>query len=151
MDSLKAHGRYGVKLGQDCDGAAADLRSAIGRAAAEHEFMADHPPSVAVWGGRFDSSSIDAGHWLPRSLQAAAAGASKRVPNAVGVPYGADMRLFINEGNTPTIMFGPGDVKVAHAADEHVLLSEVAECSEVLAQWLASASEMATNPTDPTA
>ena len=27
-------------------------------------------------------------------------------------------------------------VKVAHSADEHVPLEEVAECAEVLAQWL---------------
>ena len=54
----------------------------------------------------------------------------------MALPYGADMRLFINHGNTPTVMYGPGDVKVAHAADEFVALAEVAECAEVLAQWI---------------
>jgi acetylornithine deacetylase len=136
MDSLEAHGRYGVMLGQDCDGAGEDLRAAITRAAAEHEFLADHPPTVTTWGGRFDSSSIDAAHDLPVSLQAAAAAAGASVPQAIGAPYGADMRLFINQGETPTVMYGPGDVKVAHSADEHVPLAEVAECAEVLARWL---------------
>ena len=136
MDSLEAHGRYGVMLGQDCDGAGEDLRAAIDRATAEHEFLADQPPRVTTWGGRFDSSAIDAGHELPISLQAAAASAGAYVPQAIGAPYGADMRLFINQGATPTVMYGPGDVKAAHSADEHVPLAEVAEVAEVLAQWL---------------
>jgi len=136
MDHVAAHGRYGVTLDQDCDGAAAELRRAIAAAAAEHEFLADNPPSVAVWGGRFDSSSIDAGHWLPLSLRAAARAVGAHDPQPIGAPYGADMRLFINQGNTPTVMYGPGDVKVAHAADENVPIAEVVECAEVLAQWI---------------
>ncbi len=136
MDSLEAHGRYGVTLGQDCDGAGADLRAAVERASAEHEYLADHPVKVTTWGGRFDSSSIAADHPLPVSLQGAAESIGAHVPQAIGAPYGADMRLFINQGKTPTVMYGPGDGRVAHAADEHVPLSEVAECAEVLAAWI---------------
>lgn len=136
MDRVIAHGRYGVTLDQDGDGAAGDLRRAIERAAAEHEFMAEHRPVVSVWGGRFDSSAIAPDHPLPMSLQAAARAAEARVPPTVGFPGGADMRLFINQGHTPTVMYGPGDVRVAHSADEHVPLDDVAECAEVLAQWL---------------
>jgi acetylornithine deacetylase len=46
------------------------------------------------------------------------------------------MRLLINEGGTPTVIFGPGDVRQAHAADEFVPLTEVADCARVLASWL---------------
>ena len=48
-----------------------------------------------------------------------------RRPALLGEPYGADMRLFVNEGATPCVIFGPGDVRVAHSADEHVPLDEV--------------------------
>jgi len=136
MDHVEAHGRYGVTLDQDCDGAAVELREAIAIAAAEHEFLGDNPPSVAVWGGRFDSSAIEADHSLPLSLQAAARAVGAYVPKPIGAPYGADMRLFINQGNTPTVMYGPGDVKVAHAADENVPIAEIVECAEVLARWI---------------
>jgi acetylornithine deacetylase len=46
------------------------------------------------------------------------------------------MRLFINEAGTPCVMYGPGDVKVAHSADEHLPLDEVAMCAQVLAAWV---------------
>lgn len=136
MDRVVAHGRYGVTLGQDCDGAAEDLRRAMTAAAAEHEFLAEHPPGLTVWGGRFDSSSVPIDHPLPRSLAEASARIGHRTPDLVGAPYGADMRLFINQGDTPTVMYGPGDVRSAHAADEHVSLDEVAESAAVLADWL---------------
>ncbi len=136
MDRVVAHGRYGVTLGQNCDDAARDLRSAISAAAGEHEFLAEHLPHVTVWGGRFGSASIPSDHELVASLQSAARDIGARIPAAVGAPYGADMRLFVKHGDTPTLMYGPGDVKWAHAANEHVAIDEVVECAEVVARWL---------------
>jgi acetylornithine deacetylase/succinyl-diaminopimelate desuccinylase-like protein len=46
------------------------------------------------------------------------------------------MRLLVNEGATPTVIFGPGDVRIAHAANEWVPLDEVETCARVLAAWL---------------
>ena len=57
-------------------------------------------------------------------------------PELSGEPYGADMRLLVNEGRTPTVIFGPGDKRVAHSADEWVSVTEVADCARVLAAWL---------------
>ena len=61
----------------------------------------------------------------------------------IGEPYGADMRLLVNEGSTPTVIYGPGDVRVAHSADEHVSLAEVADCARVLAAWVARELDVA--------
>ena len=136
MDRVVAHGRYGVRLGQDCDGAAQDLTDAVSAAWRAHPFLAGWPVGLEVWGARFDSASIDADHRLPVGLGAAFAEVTGRATSRIGVPYGADMRLFINQGNTPTVMFGPGDVRVAHAADEYVPLAEVEVCAATLTQWL---------------
>jgi acetylornithine deacetylase len=46
-------------------------------------------------------------------------------PAVEGVPYGADMRLFIRFGEMPWVMYGAGDVSVAHAPDEHVSITEL--------------------------
>jgi acetylornithine deacetylase/succinyl-diaminopimelate desuccinylase-like protein len=46
------------------------------------------------------------------------------------------MRLLINEGATPTVIYGPGDPRYAHAADERVPLHQVVRCARVLAVWL---------------
>ena len=55
---------------------------------------------------------------------------------AKGLPAGTDMRLFLNEGGIPAVLFGPGDLRVAHAANESVDVEDVATCASVLTHWV---------------
>jgi acetylornithine deacetylase len=135
-DRLIAEGRYGVRVGQSSAAAEAELRAVIDAACAADPWLRDHPPTLDVWGGRFSSCEVPADHPLPLGLVETAAAVMGRRPALVGVPYGSDMRLLVNEGGTPCVLFGPGDVRVAHAADEHVALAEVAACARTLAAWI---------------
>jgi len=143
LDRVVAEGRYGVRLGQTWREAEADLRTCIDAACAADPFLRDHPATVEITGGRFSSARVPGDHPLPVSVARVAEQVLGRRPATVGKPYGADMRLLVNEGATPTVIFGPGDVAVAHSADEHVPLAEVADCARVLAAWV----EAELNPT----
>lgn len=136
MDRVVADGRYGVKLGQTPEEAADDLRAAIAGACEADAFLQEHPVDVEIFGARFDSSQVPADHPLPIGLASVAARVMGRTPATIGVPYGCDMRLFLNVGDTPCVVFGPGDVRLAHAADERVPLAEVEACARVLAAWV---------------
>jgi acetylornithine deacetylase len=136
LDRVTADGRYGVRLGQTEADAEAELRACIAAASAADEFLRDHPATVEITGGRFGSARVPSDHRLPMGLADAAEAVTGRRPAMIGEPYGADMRLFVNVADTPCVMFGPGDVKVAHSADEHVPLDEVETCAEVLLRWL---------------
>ena len=135
LDRVVADGRYGVKLGQTPADAAADLRRAIDAANAADPFLRERPASVEIRGGQFGSGRVPSDHPLPVGLAQAVEAVTGRTPALLGEPYGADMRLFIDEGSTPCVIFGPGDVKLAHSADEHVPLDEVEACARVLAAW----------------
>lgn len=50
-----------------------------------------------------------------------------------GMTYGADMRLLVNEGRTPTILFGPGDVRDAHRPNERVAIADLRIATQTLA------------------
>ncbi|MDD5698422.1 MAG: ArgE/DapE family deacylase [Victivallaceae bacterium] len=54
-----------------------------------------------------------------------------------GLPSGADARIINNIGKIPTVIFGPGNLKQAHSADEWVSLSEYQKSVEILAQTIA--------------
>jgi acetylornithine deacetylase len=136
LDQIVVEGRYGVKLGQTWRDAEADLRACIAAACEADPFLRDHPVGLELTGGKFSSARVPADHPLPVSLAATAEAVLGRRPALLGEPYGADMRLLVNEGRTPTVIFGPGDVKVAHSADEFVSLDEVADCARVLAAWV---------------
>jgi acetylornithine deacetylase len=136
MDEVIAEGRYGVRLGQTARDAEGELRSAVEAACTADEFLRDHPAVVDVTGGRFSSARIPADHPLPVGLAATVEAVTGRRPAFRGEPYGADMRLLVTEGHTPTVIFGPGDPAVAHSANEHVALAQVVDCARVLAVWL---------------
>jgi acetylornithine deacetylase len=136
IDRIVAEGRYGVRLDQTAREAETELRTVIEAACAADSFLREHPATVEITGGRFSSSRIAADHPLPVGLAGAVEAVTGRRPGLIGEPYGADMRLLVNEGATPTVIFGPGDVRVAHAANEWVPLDEVETCARVLAAWL---------------
>jgi acetylornithine deacetylase len=136
MDLIVAEGRYGVRLGQTPEEAFADLQFAVAAACDADDFLRDHPARLELTGARFGSSRVPADHELPTSLARVAKQVTGRKPSLVGVPYGADMRLFIDVGGTPCVMFGPGDVRLAHGADERVPLDEVEACARVLAAFV---------------
>ena len=136
LDRIVADGRYGVRLGQRPADAEAELRAVIASACAEDDFLRDHPATVEVTGGRFGSARVPSDHPLPSGLADIAEAVTGRRPALLGEPYGADMQMFVNVGGTPCVIFGPGDVKVAHSADEYVPLDEVEACARVLATWV---------------
>ena len=136
LDRVVAYGRYGVRLGQTPEQAEHDLRLAIDDACEADPFLRDHPATVEITGGRFGSARVASDDPLPTGLAAIAERVTGRRPELLGEPYGADMQMFVNHGSTPCVIFGPGDVRVAHSADEHVPLDEVETCARVLAEWV---------------
>jgi len=136
LDRVVADGRYGVRLGQSPADAEADLRAAIATACAADDFLRDHPATVEITGARFGSARVPSDHPLPVGLAETVEAVTGRRPALLGEPYGADMQMFVNVGATPCVIFGPGDVRVAHSADEYVPLAEVVDCARVLAAWV---------------
>ncbi len=136
MDALVVEGRYGVRLGQTPAEAEEELRSAIAAVWEADDFLSGRPMRLEISGGRFGPAQTESDHPLPQGLLRAAESFTGTLPGVIGVPYGADMRLLMDEGDTPTVMYGPGDIRVAHSADEHVSLEEVETCAAVLATWL---------------
>jgi acetylornithine deacetylase len=59
-----------------------------------------------------------------------AANIGTRVP-VIGVPYWTDGALLSSMGSIPTCLFGPGDIGVAHSANEYVDLENVLTSARV--------------------
>ncbi len=136
LDRVVAYGRYGVRLGQAPADAELELRAVVVAACSEDDFLRDHPATVEITGGRFGSARVAVDDALPAGLADIAEAVTGRRPAMRAEPYGADMQMFVNHGGTPCVIFGPGDVKFAHSADEFVPIDEVETCARVLAAWV---------------
>ena len=131
-DTLVAEGRYGVAVGEDAAAARRVFEEEVRRAAEADPWLAAHPPEVEWWGGRFDPAVTDLDDPVVVTVSAAARDVTGAPPRVEGVTYGADMRLLVNVGRIPTILFGPGDVRVAHMPDEHVSIAELRSATRTL-------------------
>ena len=131
-ETLVAEGRYGVAIGERPDDARRALEAALARAAAQDPWLAEHPPLVEWWGGRFDLALTDPADPIVSTVVSAATTVLGSAPTVEGVTYGADMRLLVNVGRIPTVLFGPGDVRVAHMPDENVPVQELRAAAEAL-------------------
>jgi acetylornithine deacetylase len=110
-DRLVFEGRVGVPVG---------LEPAAVRARFEAVVRDACPEAAVAWsGGRFAPGETAPEAPIARLVRAAAGEELGRDVFPVGVPYGADMRLFCERG-IPCVMFGTPGLERAHAVDEHV-------------------------------
>jgi acetylornithine deacetylase len=54
-------------------------------------------------------------------------------PIEAAAPYGSDLRLYSGLGGIPTLHYGPGDVRFAHAPREQVGIAETLRVARVMA------------------
>lgn len=125
-------GRYGVAPGEDVAAARQEFVAAVAQAAESDPWLRAHPPLVEWWGGQLEPASIPTDHPLVEMVTGALA-ATGTAPRLEGMTYGADMWLLAKEGQTPALLFGPGDVRRAHAPDEFVPLAHLEATVRALA------------------
>lgn len=131
-DHLVAEGRYGVRLGESLADARTAFETAIAEASLKDDWLREHPITVTWPGGEFASGLLPEGDPLLTDTLQAVSDAGGPAPAVKGAPYGSDLRQYAAAG-IPTVQYGPGDVRYAHAADEHVVLSDVLHAARAYA------------------
>ena len=137
-EEVVAEGRCGVFPGESVSAVRALLADTIGRAAQADPWLAHHLPRLEWFEGQFEAAETDVQHPMLQTLLAQHEQVHGTPPAIKGVPYGADMRLYTNHAQIPTVLYGPGDVRLAHAVDESVPLAEVVAVAKTLALTVVS-------------
>ena len=75
-------------------------------------------------------------HPLVKTLTACHESVSHKRAKLKGVTYGSDLRLFTNYAKIPAVLYGPGDVRTAHSANEYVQIQDVMKSVEVIANFI---------------
>jgi acetylornithine deacetylase len=95
--------------------------------------LREHPVTVEWWGGQFHAGRTDPNADIVSLVRDTHTRAAGHAPETYGGPYGSDLRLLVGMGGIPTVQYGPGDTRVAHAPDEYVDIEDVVTCASVLA------------------
>jgi len=135
-EELIAEGRYGVFPGESPEDARDMFEDAVNEAAARDPWLTNHPPTIEWFEGQFEAGETDQASKIVTHLVQAHEMVSGNRPKVTGVPYGSDLRLFTNHADTPCVLYGAGDVRLAHTVEEYVPISEVNTLTNVLAQLI---------------
>ena len=145
MEKAVVMGRYGVFPGQSVAEARELLATRLAEVCASDDWLREHPPQLEWIEGQFESGETAVDHPIIQTLQQNHQHLHSQAAPLKGVPYGADMRLYTNHADIPTILYGPGDVRMAHAVNEFVPLSEVIAVTKAIAltvvDWCGIATE----------
>jgi acetylornithine deacetylase len=137
-------GRAGLVPGEDLQEFKQQFLDRVNAFARQDEWLRDHPPVVTFLTGQFAAAGVPLDAPILTSLATAHEETTGSRPAVSAVTYGADMRHFIHAGGTPCVMYGPGDVRVAHYSNEYVPISDVLTVASTLAlllcDWCRTAS-----------
>ena len=146
-DQLECEGRVGVPIGMTSSDVRERFAEALKDAGQRDAWLAENPVHLEWFGGQFDAVEVD-----PELPAFAALGDAHQeefgiAPPRDGAPYGSDMRLLVHEADTPAVLYGPGDIRQAHATDEWIATEEVIQAARVVtaaaARYLAACASPA--------
>src|SRR5215212_2505174 len=136
-ESLVAEGRIGLIPGEELEPFREIVANRIAAVAGRDPWLEANPPRLEWFGGQFAPAEVPPDAPICEAVKRAHKLVMGEEPAVEGVPYGADMRLFIRFGGMPCVMYGTGDVNVAHAPDEYISITELMTAASTLARLLA--------------
>lgn len=135
-DSLVAEGRLGVFPDESVQAARNAFELFVNTLSDLDEWLKHNPPDIEWIEGQFESGKTDPNHPVIQSLCNSYLVTTGKKAIVEGVTYGSDLRLFTNYAKIPAVLFGPGELKHAHAANENVSVEDVLTTVKVLANLI---------------
>ena len=132
-ESLYFEGRVGVHTDETCDLVKGQVEAAVKGAADADPWLKAHQPRVDWNGYHFDPAKIPVDHPIMETVKAAYRDVTGSTPKVEGKTYSSDMRLLVNLGSTPTMIFGPGELREAHSANESVSVENLEKAAKTYA------------------
>ena len=135
-DSVIIEGRLGVFPGEPVSDARTAFSNHIIKVSNSDPWLKKNPPIIEWFEGQFESGQTDIDHSIINHLKEAYNNVNNSNPIIEGVTYGSDLRLFTNHADIPALLFGPGDVRLAHSANEYVEIEEVLNCIKIISNLI---------------
>lgn len=134
---LEAEVRVGLLPGEELEWFKQYVIGRIMAAAARDPWLKAHPPVITFFGGQFIAAETPSDAPICEAIRKAHHAVTGKTPRTEAATYGADMRHFIAFGGMPCVMYGAGDIKLAHGPDEYLPIEELLTATKTVALLLA--------------
>jgi acetylornithine deacetylase len=123
----------GVAPDEMMESAQKEMENCLAQLSKYDSWFLENPPLVEWFGARWLPGNIEEGHPLQKVLSESFRDVKKEDPIIEASPWGTDGGILSNVGNIPVVVFGPGITELAHDANEHIVLEEMLQASEIIA------------------
>ncbi|GGE59828.1 peptidase [Priestia taiwanensis] len=131
-DVVTLEGRMGVAPDESMEAAREEFEQWMEQLKIDTVFQ-EYPLTLEWFGARWHPGTIDVNHEFMQALTNNYRYCLKELPKIEASPWGTDGGLFTHVANIPTIVFGPGETKVAHHPNEYIDITRLHEASEIIA------------------
>ncbi|MEM3858497.1 MAG: ArgE/DapE family deacylase [Candidatus Micrarchaeaceae archaeon] len=135
-DTCVLRGSIATLPNEDSNKVKADFKRYIEEFAKEDPWMRDHQPEIKYKGYFAEPSEISPEHPLVKTLSNAYTSITNSNPVISGRTGAADIRFLNKYGNTPSLIFGPGDTLQMHATNEHVKIESLLTATKILVKTI---------------
>lgn len=135
-DEAVMEGRIGFGPGETVEEVRRQLAECLKEAAARDPWLKDHPPQLEWYGSCWHSGGIGPDHPLAETLKKVYREGYGREPAVEGAPWATDAAALIRFGQTPALVYGPGEGRLAHQTDESIALDRMLQVSLTTADFI---------------
>jgi acetylornithine deacetylase len=132
-DLAIVEGRMGVAPNESLEGAERELESMLDSLQEIDPWFSTNPPLIEWFGGRWLPGNLSLDHPLIDVLSQSYQEVTTKSPTIEASPWGTDGGILSLVANIPVVVFGPGETKVAHDANEYINLDDLFLSSEIIA------------------
>ncbi|MGI2774592.1 peptidase [Bacillus cytotoxicus] len=132
-DSLILEGRCGIAPNETIEAAKEEFETWMQQLKDKDVWFRDHPVEVEWFGARWVPGELDEKHPLITALQNNFVQIEGKNPIIEASPWGTDGGLFTQIVDVPTIIFGPGETKVAHYPNEYIEVDKMIAAAKIIA------------------
>ncbi|AZV43946.1 peptidase [Peribacillus asahii] len=138
-------GRFGIAPTETMEAAKDSLETMIERLNQTDSWFRTKPIEIEWFGARWLPGSMDLEHALLKTVADAFKNVQGVEPIVEASPWGTDGGYLSTVGNIPTLVFGPGETKLAHDTNEYIEVDKMMAAAEIIALTILEWCEVAEN------
>ena len=135
-DTALLEGRFGVAPKETMEAAQLSMEKVIDALNRTDEWFKEKPIELEWFGARWLPGSLELDHPLMQMLSTNYEKVMGDQPVVESSPWGTDGGYLSTVGSIPVVVFGPGETKLAHDANEYIEVDKMIETAEIIALTL---------------
>ncbi|MBM4762022.1 peptidase [Bacillus sp. B15-48] len=132
-DLATIEGRMGIAPNETIDEAKMEFEQSIEALSKNDAWLTVSPPVVEWFGARWLPGDVDINHHLMSVLTDSFTKVKGKPPIIEASPWATDGGILNKIGGIPVVVFGPGETKVAHDANEYIELQSMLDSAVIIA------------------